>query len=167
MNLRRKTNPKIQECTLSVLFLAVAVVCSGQQNPAWTNTVTSPKNIREVNGKVYDVMRSTNFVVIQGKCLEVRASEIKAQEIRPIYDDSGLNDAQKQRLGRKKVGDSAGPVVIIRNHSARKGQSFTCRATHVGEVTEGDKKLPVYDCGIVHQTVTVTTNPPARPPNKP
>jgi hypothetical protein len=139
-----------------------------------TNYVAAASNLREVDGTLYDVLRSQKWESV--KCrYQNQAGELAVfrkvdrEKIgerpapRPTMENSGLGNLSAMPTFPADRGiykDTDGEFILLKNFPAAHlitGQELTPRLLRVGETNFNSGIVAIYDCGTPHLVPVVTS----------
>ncbi|MGN6556300.1 MAG: hypothetical protein ACTHLW_21525 [Verrucomicrobiota bacterium] len=138
-----------------------------------TNWITAAPNFREVDGKLYNVDRSSHFSTFSGDCLKVLSNAVLVQTftLKPIYQAATRTEIRNDTVNsfranvpyKQHVGDEKelGPIVVIENYPVSKtgpavGQELNGRAMKIGTKEQDGQILERWDYGTPHRVARVT-----------
>lgn len=147
------------------LILLLAADCCAQT--LTTNWVQAAPNFREVGGKLYNIEKSTNFVVIEGDFEQ------------KVEGGSLMNCYTLRSTGHMTGGDGSfgsghyvhGQIVRENEHeifirnvegSPTTGSKIKVKAMRVGNVDIDSKTLEAWDCGKPHVVPVIKPNSPPK-----
>lgn len=141
--------------TLGILLLAVGAAVA----QVTTNWVTGPSNLRVVDGRLYNVDKSTNWLELVGECDRVLTNGIVFQQISydPPWDDPITHPRTSKHYG-KVIGVKNYPI----NPKPITGVKMKFKAMKTPRTMDyGSQVLEVWEYGLPHRVAVVTTNKPA------
>jgi hypothetical protein len=159
-----------------VMLAAFSLQAVAQTNSApvfATNFVAAVPWFREVNGKLYNTEQSVLFKNLEGKCLKVGTNGLLIGLQEPIWGrmDSlpswqdgdeymGMNPSQQVRVGDRDTGK----VIVLKNYFQTENpavtQELSFKAMQTGTINYNGDILELWDCGMPHVVMVVTTNCP-------
>ena len=164
---------------LAFVLLVLSPCGFAQTNAAFklviaTNTVTAPVYVREVGDKFYDIRYSQLWHEISGKILErntagaIIQTYVTNQQVESVWIPSNLN-AQQSVGAYAGAGSSGGHYVDrVVSESIEPDKKIQLRNFRIGAVGQavtirammisGSKEMEVWDCGLPHKVVVVSTN---------
>jgi hypothetical protein len=138
--------------SLILFCVAVATVNAADTNRLQvltTNIVYSVPWFRDVNGRLYNTQRSTNFIQIKGSVSEVFSNSVLVFWQRQYWTVTGY------------PADSEQKDVIVINYSPPDiavGQLIYLQAMRIGTTNFDGQRIELYDYGTPHKVEIVTTN---------
>ncbi len=150
---------------LGIFFALLASVTAGSCQTVTTNWVTAAPNYREVTGKLYNIEKSTNWIMIWGECQQTLTNGIIIR----------TSESPEQNYATR-TGNPVGPVyypgfpyeslIYLKNYPTNLptawGSKVNIRVLWVGINTlQNGERLQTYDCGTPHVVAVLKTNFPA------
>jgi hypothetical protein len=159
---------------MKLIFLLLIVAVSAV---AQTNYIAAASNLREVDGQLYDVLRSQKWETVRckyqnqsgelavfRKVVRVKIGERPAPK--PTEGDNLNSSGLIQSVGtmtsaRVDLGiyrDEDGDFILLKNFPAAHvitGQEFSPRLIRVGETNFNGAVVALYDCGTPHMVPVI------------